>query len=210
MRSAVLGGALLALAPPTPAAEFNASLSVAPEVATPNRASPYYVGPPAVPARSSRQELELRLRQGGMNAQGTLRWQAAAGRQPERHGVANQFYYDGDYGEGIGWTIGKKVMSWGVGHGFRPLDVIQREDRRSINPPALVGVPLLAIEKFTADEAWTLAWTQPGGGAGDSDRRDAALALHWYRLAGGDDLHGMARVSQRRGFEADSSPPPTR
>jgi hypothetical protein len=193
----------LAVALPVHAAEINASLIVAPEVDTPNRASPYFVGPPLVPARTSRQDLELRLREGGFNAQETLRWQTTQGAKPEQHGVANQFYYDGELANGMGWTAGKKLMSWGVGFGFKPLDVVQRENRRSINPPALVGTPLLAVERFTADEAWTLAWTRPGEGSGSDDSRDSSLALHWYRLSGsGDDWHAVARLSHLRGVEA--------
>ncbi|HEX8962510.1 MAG TPA: hypothetical protein VF801_05860 [Rhodocyclaceae bacterium] len=198
-----VAGCLAALAAQAGAAEFNAAFTVAPEIDTPNTASPYYVGPPLVPGRGSRQDLELRLRDGGFNAQGTLRWQAAQDRKPEQHGIANQFYYDGELAEGLGWTAGKKIMSWGVGFGFKPLDVVQRENRRAVNPPALVGTPVLALERFTADEAWTVAWTHPGQGEGVDDFHDASLALRWYRLAAsGDDLHAVARVSHRRGFEA--------
>lgn len=194
---------LLVLALPASAAEFNAALTVAPEVDTANRASPYYAGPAQIPNRASRQDLELRLREGGFNAQETLRWQATEGSKPEQHGIANQFYYDGELAGGLGWTAGKKVMSWGVGFGFKPLDVVQRENRRALNPPALVGTSVLAVERFTADEAWTLAWTHPGEGRGADDFHDASLALRWYRLAtNGDDVHAVARLSHRRGVEA--------
>jgi hypothetical protein len=205
---AVLLTAALALALPVGAAEINASLSVAPEVDTDNRASPYFVGPPTVPVqnRTLRSDLELRLREGGFNAQGILREQAAQSTKPEQHGIVNQFYYDGELREGLGWTAGKKVISWGVGFGFRPLDVVQRENRRGVNLPALVGVPLLAVERFMTDAAWTLAWTSPGQGAGSAhgndESRDSSLAFHWYQLAGSDDLHAVARLSHRRGFEA--------
>lgn len=195
----------LALALPAQAMDFNATLIVAPESGSGNGASPYYVGPPSVPERRSRQDLELRLREGGINAQGTVRWQTTQGRQPEGHGILNQGYYDGELGPGLGWTVGRKVMSWGVGFGFRPLDVVQRENRRGINPPALTGIPVLALERFGADDAWSLVWTRPGAGgegATGKDSDDTSMALHWYRLAGGDDLHGVARLSRRRGLEA--------
>lgn len=202
MRRAV--AALMLLALNAGAADINASLTLAPEVDTDHRASPYYVGPPTVPMhdRSLRTDLELRLREGGLNAQGILREQAVQGTSPEQHGILNQLYYDGEWDEGLGWTAGKKVMSWGVGFGFRPLDVVQRENRRGVNLPPLVGVPVLAVERFTTDAAWTLALTSPGQGAGSDDSRDSSLAFHWYQLAGGDDLHAVARLSHRRGFEA--------
>jgi hypothetical protein len=186
------------------AVETHGAITVAPQFVTEDRDSPYYVGPPTVdtPRRSGRNDIELKLQEGGFNAQGILRQQVADGNRPEYHGIANQFYYDGQLTPGLGWTAGKKVMSWGVGFGFKPLDVIQRENRRSINPPPLVGVPLVAVERFTENDAWTVAWTRPGQGAGESDDRDPGVALHWYRLADGDDLHGVMRVSRRRRLEA--------
>jgi len=181
------------------AAEIHGAITVAPEFITWNTASPYDVD---TPRRSSRQDIELKLQDGGFNAQGILRQQIAEGHSPEYHGIANQFYYDGTLSPELGWTAGKKVMAWGVGFGFKPLDVIQRENRRAVNPPPLSGVPLAAVERFSGTDAWTIAWTRPGQGAGESDDRDSAAALHWYRLVDGDDLHGVLRVSHRRQLEA--------
>ena len=196
---------IASVAGPCLAADITATLSAAPEWRTDNTNSAYFVGPPlASPQdRAARQDLGLRVQEGGFNAQGTLRIQAQQGQTPERHGIVNQFYYDGEIDAGNGWTAGRKVMTWGVGFGFRPLDVVQREDRRNPNPAPLVGVPLLAWEPFSADEALTLAWTRPGGGNGTADGEDAALAAHWYRLTpGGTDLHAVARISRRNALEA--------
>lgn len=204
MRRIILGVAWAVLPPCLSALEINASFLAAPEYHGANRGSSYYVGPPLVPADylTSRQDAELKLREGGFYAQATLRWIATEGGHSENHSVANQVYYDGDFGGGKTWTIGKKVLSWGVGFAFRPLDVIQREDRRSVNPPALVGIPLAAMESFSADQAWTLAWVNPGAGAKPADREDEALALRWYRFSGSDDFHAVTRISHERRFEA--------
>lgn len=183
--------------------EFNANLLVAPEYHAGNGRSPYYVGPPLIATNTatSRQDAEFKLREGGFYAQTTLRWLTFEGGHSENHGIANQLYYDGDFGGGNTWTIGKKVLAWGVGFAFRPLDVIQREDRRAVNPPALVGLPLAALERFSSDQAWTLAWINPGGGHERPDRKDEALALRWYRFSGSNDFHAVARLSHERRFE---------
>lgn len=196
------GVTLLALLFTLPAhgTQFNATLIAAPTWESRTTASPYEVGQ-GTTHNNLRQDVELRLREGGFNAQVTTRWLATEGRQPEFHGFSNQVYYDGDLGAGLGFTIGKKVMSWGVGFGFRPLDIVQRENRRGVNLPALTGLPLFALEHFSADSAWTLAWVRPGSGSGNDDRHDSSLAFHWYRLTDGDDLHAVARISHRRGFE---------
>lgn len=186
------------------AVEINLSLLAAPEYHRANKHSPYYVGPPTVRAdyATSRQELGLKLGEGGFHAEGTLRWSATEGGDSESHGVANQIYYDGKLSQRVNWTIGRKVLSWGVGFGFRPLDVVQREDRRSVNPQPLVGVPLAAVDYFTADQAWTLAWLNPTSGRDDADRKEEAVAMRWYRFSGGDDFHAVVRLSRQRQLEA--------
>lgn len=183
--------------------ELNANFLVAPEYHGANRGSDYYVGLPLVPANtlSSRQDIEFKLREGGFYAQTTLRRVSTEGSHSENHGIANQVYYDGDFGDGNSWTIGKKVLSWGVGFAFRPLDLIQREDRRAVNPAALEGIPLVALERFSSDQALTLAWVNPGNGHERADRKDEALALRWYRFSGSNDFYAVARASNERRFE---------
>ena len=203
MRRALLAALLAAV--PALAADLSASLSFAPEWRADNDASPYHVGPPTLPSRypAARQDLALRVREGGFNAQGTLRLLARDGQRPEHHGVVNQLYHDGDLGGGHGYTVGKKIMSSGVGFGLRPLDVIQREDRRSLNAPPLTGVGVLAWEHFSADAALSLVWANPEKrGRQETDVRDPALVVRYYRLAGGSDLHGVLRLSRRHAVEA--------
>lgn len=179
--------------------EFHASFSLAPQHIAKNRDTPY--APPQTATRTSRNDVELRVRAGGFNAQGLVRQELADHRDPEYRAVANQFYYDGQISAGLGWTVGKKVMTWGVGFGFKPLDVIQREDRRAVNPPPLVGVSVLALESFTATDAWSLIWSRPGNTGARNDAQDTSLTMRWYRLADGDDLYGLVRLSQHRKLE---------
>lgn len=194
---------LAALALPAAAADLSGSLGLALESRRANDGSPYRLPPAlsAAQAKAWRLDLALRLQEGGFNAQGILRNEGGDGQPTVQRGIANQFYYDGELGPGSGFTVGKKVLTWGVGFGFRPLDVVQREDRRGINPPPLVGVPLLAWQGYTADRALTVVWQRPGSGRGAAAREDPALAAHGYALVGGTDLHAAARLSGRNGLE---------
>lgn len=198
------GLCVLACANSATAGDVGVSLSLSPEWQADNPGSPYAAGAALAPPRrrALREDLGLRWQEGGINAQGTLRQLAVAGRTPERHGIVNQLYYDGEIDAGSGWTAGRKLMSWGVGQGFRPLDVVQREDRRSVNPPPLVGIPVLAYERFSAADAFSLVWQRPGTGRGGKPGEDGALAAHWFRLVDGTDLHAVARLSRRNGLEA--------
>jgi hypothetical protein len=115
--------------------------------------------------------------------------------------VANEVYTDFAVDRNH-FTVGKKILSGDVGYGFRPIDVIQREPRLQILPPALEGVPNLAWERFTAEEAWSLIYANPGHGRRIDAKHDGSLNLRWYRRAGKTDLHGVARASDRYGLEA--------
>lgn len=119
----------------------------------------------------------------------------------------NELSYDRALGSGF-LTAGKKVMSWDVGYAFRPLDVVQREDRRALNPLALEGVPMLAWERFDADSATTIVWANPTQGRATSagqQRDDEALAIRHYRQRGARDEYAVLRLSRRNGIEAGAS-----
>jgi hypothetical protein len=102
-------------------------------------------------------------------------------------------------------TAGKKVMSWDVGYAFRPLDVVQQEDRRALNPVTLEGVPMLAWEAFDADRALTVVLSNPGRSRGDQPRDDGSLAMRLYRQNGARDEYAVLRVSSRNGLESGLS-----
>ncbi|MRV76090.1 hypothetical protein GJ700_30695 [Duganella sp. FT92W] len=102
-------------------------------------------------------------------------------------------------------TAGKKVMSWDVGYAFRPLDVVQQEDRRALNPVTLEGVPMLAWEAFDESRAVTIVWTNPGHGKREQPKGDGALAVRLYRQQGSTDQYAVLRVSARNGVEGGVS-----
>lgn len=98
-------------------------------------------------------------------------------------------------------SIGKKVMSWDVGYAFRPLDVVQQEDRRALDPVALEGVPMLAWKAFDADRAITVVLSNPGRRRARQPRGDGALAVRLYRQHGARDEYAVLRLSGRDGVE---------
>src|ERR1700704_1821572 len=84
-------------------------------------------------------EGEVRGRAGPLSLQVTETVSKQAGADPTSRALINQAYFD--FGEGaIRGSAGKKVLSYDVGYGFRPLDLLQREARLQVLPPALEGV----------------------------------------------------------------------
>jgi hypothetical protein len=100
-------------------------------------------------------------------------------------------------------SAGKKIVGWDVGHGFRPNDVVQQEERRSLLAVTPEGRPLLQLEHFGAETAATLVWVNPQRlHRSDSAQRfgdEGALAARVYRRAGAADWHGFARHGSHTG-----------
>ena len=148
-----------------------------------------------------------------------LRWQYNAPWQNALHGVftaqhgggnvvrINELSLERPLGAGF-LTAGKKVMSWDVGYAFRPLDVVQQEDRRALNPVTLEGVPMLAWEAFDADRAVTVVLSNPAHSINsrrDQPRDDGSLAVRLYRQNGARDEYAVLRLSERSGVEGGVS-----
>jgi hypothetical protein len=102
-------------------------------------------------------------------------------------------------------SVGKKVMSWDVGYAFRPLDVVQQEDRRALYQSTLEGVPMLAWESFGEASALTVVVSNPGHGRAAQPRDDGSVAARLYRHSGGMDQYAVLRASSRNGAEGGVS-----
>ena len=158
-----------------------------------------------------------------LNATATLQSQRPEGGPGHTTGWVNEAVASGSFdaspsapgagqGQGQGqasglagwqWSVGKKVVSWDVGYAFRPNDMVQQEVRRGLAPVTLTGRPLLMLEQFDADTAWSLVWVNPTQGKAltgiGSSGDEAALAARVYRRAGDADWHGFARWGRRTG-----------
>jgi len=204
-----LAAALLLLLALPALAEDNSAvfkLRAIPEIHDDNPNSPFALAVPLTNMGKdrSREELELRTAWHGINLVATARSSAKSGARPDNELAINELYYDATlFGERF--SLGKKILSWDVGFGFRPLDVIQRENRRSIFSGTLEGVPYLAWERFTADEAWMLVLANPGRGKAGAAANDESLALKYFRRIANTDAHAVLRVSQRNRLEAGAS-----
>jgi hypothetical protein len=149
-------------------------------------------------------ELELRARPLGANLVTTARSAKRKDQETENDLILNELYYDTTLaGQRVGF--GKKIISWDVGFGFRPLDVIQQEDRRAIFSTTLEGIPYLAWERYSERDAWILVLANPGRRDGPDARDDGSLALKYYLRSEATDWHVVARVSDRHRWESGAA-----
>jgi hypothetical protein len=184
-----------------PAAEVTWSLRSGPDLRARNPDSPFDAasGLTGAGSREGRGELVVRAKESGLtlaaSARLTSTFDTAKGSTSGELRVQELFYDAALLGSHFG--AGKRVLPWDVGHSFRPLDVVQHEDRRAFDPWALEGVPMLTWEKFGSEVAWSLVWANPLQGQGAEARDDQAIAARLYAHQGVLDLHLVARYSER-------------
>jgi len=159
----------------------------------------------APPATTDLAEAELRGRWRFLSANVLLNHERPKGDSSgSGHSQArfNELHASADLGA---WQLsaGKKVVSWDVGYGFRPNDVVQQEVRRSLLSNTLEGRPLLQAEYFGAQSATSVVWVQPQhANQTDAQQRGAeesALAARFYQRHGALDAYGFARLGQHTG-----------
>jgi hypothetical protein len=152
----------------------------------------------------ARLEQEARGRIGPISLLATATVSGQEGDSPDAKLLANEAYADFRAGESH-FTLGKKILSGDVGYGFRPIDVLQRESRLQVMPPTLEGIPHIAWERFSAESAWSLIFANPGHGRRGEAKEDGSVAVRAYTRAGGADLHGVARYSDRYRVETGAA-----
>lgn len=144
-------------------------------------------------------EAELRGRWQAITAAATFRHTDLNGHGTDTSATVNELYASGTVD---GWRLsaGRKIVSWDVGQGFRPNDMVQQERRRALLPSMLTGRSVVQAEHFSADDAWSLVWVDPA-----SEHREQAAAVRWYRRVGTADWHVFARHGGQTGASAGAA-----
>lgn len=134
----------------------------------------------------------------GLNLLARHEWpRQAAQRDSSR---VNELHLSTESGA-FGFTAGKRLLGWDVGYAFRPNDVVQQEDRRSLAGTTPEGRPLVQAEWFGTDQAAALVWVNPQAHGRTREQapgpQEPALAARVYQRLGTLDLHGFARWGER-------------
>jgi hypothetical protein len=151
------------------------------------------------PRNGATVDLGLRGQRHGVSADVLLQQQRVEGGEGESTARFNELYLSGALPGGQAWqfSAGRKIVGWDVGYGWRPNDVVQQEQRRTLLSVTPQGRGLLQLEHFSAETAWTLVWVNPQHLNASAQRRsgsdESALALRLYQRDGAVDWHGFAR-----------------
>lgn len=161
--------------------------------------------PGIAPVEGSTHTVQLEMHGGAklgpvsLHAGATLQTQPGGDPSGNTQGRFDEAYASGNAAAGWQWSAGKRVVSWDVGYGFRPNDVVQQEVRRALVAQPLEGRPLLMAERFGADTAWSLVWVNPPQQASTTGVREGALAARAYWHSGAVDWYAFARQGEQTG-----------
>ncbi|WP_033407998.1 hypothetical protein [Uliginosibacterium gangwonense] len=150
---------------------------------------------------SLREEFSLKGRAGPVQAQATLTQTQSRPGGSNTQSLFNELYWSGQ-AQDWHFTLGKKIVSWDVGQGFRPLDVIQQENRRVLYGATLEGVRVAMAERYTGESAWSMVLANPFKDQQASAQNEAAAAVRYYLRQGSSDWHVVTRWGRQTGAEA--------
>lgn len=151
-----------------------------------------------LPVSAATLETELRASGHGVNGVVTLQQQRPQSGATDSRAWVNELYASHD-GGAWQFSAGKKIVAWDVGYGFRPNDMVQQEERRTLVTSTPEGRALLMAEHYSASTAWSVVWVNPTKPAGQTGSQESALAARYYLRDGAIDWHGFARVGAHTG-----------
>lgn len=143
-------------------------------------------------------ETELRASGKNWNATVTLQQQTHAGQSDHSRAWFNELAASFD-GGAWQYTVGKKIVAWDVGYAFKPNDVVQQEERRTLVSSTAEGRPVLMAEHYNADTAWSLVLVNPSAAKTTRGAKEPAVAARVFQRQGSVDWHGFARTGAHTG-----------
>ncbi len=175
-------------------AEMESSLLMNPQWINYNKQSVFAVPDSLVaqPPAQSRQILEWKTEYHGLNLMGNWNY-TLDNAQSSSKGSMLEAYFSTSWNN-IDFSLGKKIISWGTGYGFRPTDVIFNQDLQSTSKETFEGVPQFSLNYYL-DMGEIALVAVPDSYQGDM------LFGRYFESFEQYDLQLLAGYSQQRGTQ---------
>lgn len=97
----------------------------------------------------------------------------------------------------IDFTLGKVRLDWGVGYGYRPLDIFKPYRRNPIGIQVEEGTGAAMVSYFDMSGEWSLvytdsSWTQQQGSLLEQQSEQQGVGIRRYILVGDSEWQGIA------------------
>ena len=99
------------------------------------------------------------------------------------------------------FTIGRKIDSWGVGYGFRPLDVVQQYNQQTTSRESVIGKDRLSVEYYFDISSWTLMWINPNQTKEEDAQQPALFVSKFSTSEANYDLHLVSQYHRVNGVQ---------
>jgi len=118
---------------------------------------------------------------------------------PKTDTSINELYLTHSFGD-LELTFGRRIHSWGVGYGFRPLDVIQQYNRQSISRQSDIGKNSLGVEYYSDLSSLSFFWINPMNKVPQNETKEEnhqqeSLVAKISTSFDNYDFHSLMRVS---------------
>ncbi|MGF1715611.1 hypothetical protein [Photobacterium chitinilyticum] len=156
-------------------------------------------------------DVELRYGQwlGVLALKGNDLYSSQSGVESDSEGIVRELFWQGTTslsGADFDLTLGKARVDWGVGYGYRPLDIIKPYRRNPVGIQVEEGAGVAAVSYFDGNGEWTLiyadsSWASQLGNDLDQQNEQQGIGIRRYGLVGNSEWQGVAYYDDvRRGL----------
>ncbi|MEZ9231037.1 hypothetical protein AB4259_08145 [Vibrio amylolyticus] len=124
-------------------------------------------------------------------------------------GIVQELFWQGSTDMGhlpVDLMLGKARLDWGVGYGYRPLDIFKPYRRNPVGIQVEEGVGAAMASYFDTNGEWSLvytdsSWTQQQGSVLEEESEQQGFGIRRYALLGDSEWQGVAYYDDvRRGL----------
>ncbi|NOI66456.1 hypothetical protein [Vibrio sp. 99-8-1] len=114
--------------------------------------------------------------------------------------IISELFYQGEFqigSENMEYQLGKVRQDWGVGYGYRPLDILKPFRRNPVGIQVEEGTGLLSLSRFDMNGEWTLfysdsSWNSQDGNEIEQQSEQQGFGVRRYLLSGNSEYQALA------------------
>ncbi|WP_417761896.1 hypothetical protein [Shewanella sp.] len=152
--------------------------------------------------------LSLQLTEGNLRSTANLQYNRSLdGGGGIQHGSLSSLYWQQSLNEQANWevTLGKVQLDWGVGYGYRPLDIFSDYQRHPVGIQVEQGAQLAMLTHFTANGTWQWLVSRSHYSSITPAQTQQGLGMRRYWFDGVNEWQALLYWDQQRHWLAGAS-----
>lgn len=152
--------------------------------------------------------LSLQLTTGAWRSTGSVQHnQAVDSSEQQSHATLSSLYWQQSLNAQADWelTLGKLQLDWGVGYGYRPLNIFSDYQRHPVGIQVEQGAQVAMLTRFTSDGTWQWLTSRSHHSSLDTSQTQQGLGLRRYWLTDANEWQALVYWDQQRHWLAGAS-----